>query len=358
MPVTVELVVRAMDEAFPAPRPTATMFGPDNHSVAAKYAGILALVDELPREALASLSENDQAVFRESVEAMRSLLKQWQSGAQRDECSIHIPLEKRPRHRLRAVLDRARYPVTLPAEVSLGLEKPAHGTLADVSAPGSVLSDQDLLERVQGGEGPLCELKASASHDKVKRAVVAFANTVRQPHQAVLFLGIGPDKRPSGAIADADKTQQEVVDWLASCYPPLDGCYELRHLTLGGKPVVAVVISESRKAPHFTGGAYVRVGSRNQLASERAFAEIVADQVEPARVLRPWLGKQIVVNREYSTVAGIDAWTGDTAARLVHLDPFGVILELDGDQISFEWGRVRLQPLPAGHTPRVLIRLA
>lgn len=222
------------------------------------------------------------------------------------------------------------------------------------------MTEAELQERLRAGEGPLCEFKTDLGGEDVREAVVAFANTVRAPDEAVLFLGIGPGGRPTGTIANADQAQLRLPGLLRKCYPPIE-TIQYHPLLIEGVPVVAVVVAESPTRPHFTGGAYVRVGSQTQIASKEMFEELIADRTETARRLRPWVGHDIRVLREYDPGVGIRRWPDNPSLfHLESVDVTGLVLSVQGwpDPLVADWNRVRLQPTTAGAAPLVRIAMA
>ena len=113
--------------------------------------------------------------------------------------------------------------------------------------------------------------------------LVAFANSVPPEREAVLLLGVRPDKTPVG-VDDGDKLQRSVSDWAKECYPPITVTYEVLP-DLASRPVLAVIVRASDERPHFAGPAYVRDGSKTVKASERVYAELIASRNAKARVI-------------------------------------------------------------------------
>jgi len=221
------------------------------------------------------------------------------------------------------------------------------------------MSEEELLALLRQGEGPLHERKPTEDADEIRKTVVAFANTVRAPNVGILFLGVNEDGTPSGRIINPDKTQRKVLDYLQDCYPSIDGV-GVFPFALEGQVVVAVTVPESRNTPHFTGPAYVRVGSSSRQASREMFEALVADRIEPARILRPWVGQAIHAQREYEPILGRRAWpSGHGFFRLELVDAVGLVLVPvgGGDPVVADWRRVRIQPVQGGHPPLVRISL-
>lgn len=159
------------------------------------------------------------------------------------------------------------------------------------------LTEQDLLDRLKSGEHNFVERKPKADPQEIKKAVVAFANTVRNPNEGVLFIGV-EDKtgKPTGELGDMDSARRKTRKAIDSCYPPIDTY--MRTFKVDGKDVIAVVVPESLKAPHFVGKAFVRVGDTSKEASDEQLQVLVEDRLSQARELRKWIDKQVTIYRE------------------------------------------------------------
>lgn len=144
-----------------------------------------------------------------------------------------------------------------------------------------MLTESELIERLKGSEGPLMERKKSFHEKEVKEVLVAFANSLPENQQAVLFVGVAPDGKPVG-VPNADKCQQDIFKLAQeSCYPPVP-CKPtvLKH---EGVEVVAAVVQHSKLRPHFVGHAFVRIGSESRKVSAEMLDELIASRNDKAR---------------------------------------------------------------------------
>ncbi len=108
----------------------------------------------------------------------------------------------------------------------------------------------------------------------LRNTLVAFANSVPEGREAVLFIGVRDNGEIEGC-ANSDAKQKDVRRTCDQvCYPPLTTVTS-EVLMVGDKAVVAVVVGASGNRPHFTGQAYVRRGSETVLASPLQFDELV-----------------------------------------------------------------------------------
>lgn len=220
------------------------------------------------------------------------------------------------------------------------------------------MTDDDLRTLLRGPEGPRVEFKEAANRDRVKRTAVAFANRLYDPEPGVLFIGVKDDGSIVG-VSNADDTQRDIRRYVEECYPRIQA-WEVRPLSADGdKTVVALIVPESKRAPHFTGEAYVRRGSESIVASTEMYEQLLANHVSPVRLLGPYVGQEIEVEAETTDHRHGRVWSGSRPRRkLLAVDEIGITVELSGAApITADWSRVKLQPIVQGRPPYVRIAL-
>lgn len=195
------------------------------------------------------------------------------------------------------------------------------------------LTDEELLIRLNSEEDNFVERKPSANSREVRRAVVAFANAVRDPREGVLFLGVSDKtKEPTGRLGDVEKTQRDVRNWIDECYPQIP--YYARVLTIEEKHVLAITVTESKAGPHFAGPAFVRIGAESKKASEEMLQRLVEDRLDLVRRLREWEGKIVTVKEESTLEMEFQARRGRPLitkrwsafeARLIEVNPHWLV---------------------------------
>ena len=144
------------------------------------------------------------------------------------------------------------------------------------------MTTTDLLKRLQDPEDNFVERKsAGVSSSDIRKTVSAFANTVVD-EDAILFVGVEDKTARIVGVVDPESIQRKIdAACTADCYPPI--AYTTSVLKHDGKQVVAVVIPPSRNKPHFTGPAFVRVGSSSKKASSAQFEELVHSRLDKCR---------------------------------------------------------------------------
>lgn len=117
---------------------------------------------------------------------------------------------------------------------------------------------------------------------ELRQTVCAFANTVPEGRVGVLFIGIHDKTGDVLGVGNPDQLQKRVRDAAqGDCFPPIDYASEV--LTVDAKAVVAVIVPHSVSKPHFTGPAYVRVGSESPKASPQMYEELILSRNDKAR---------------------------------------------------------------------------
>lgn len=125
---------------------------------------------------------------------------------------------------------------------------------------------------------------------------MAFANSLPDDHQGVLFIGIADKSGAVEGVDDPDKLQKNIRNLAErSIYPPIDLGHNCRVLKEAGKDVVAVIVEANNNRPHFAGTSYVRIGSESIAASERQFEHLIASRTSVARFILEAMNKDEVV---------------------------------------------------------------
>ena len=120
--------------------------------------------------------------------------------------------------------------------------------------------------------------------EEIRQTACAFANSLPDGREAVLFIGVH-DKTGEvvGLNGDTDILQKRVRAAIDNCFPSVP--YSAEVVDTKGGAVLAVVVRPSSKGPHFTGPAYVRVGSESKKASEQVFNELVFSRNDKCKEL-------------------------------------------------------------------------
>jgi hypothetical protein len=220
-------------------------------------------------------------------------------------------------------------------------------------------TDDELLSRLEDEEDALVERKPQPERSEVRRAVCAFANSVREPATGVLFLGVDNQGRPNGKIGDPDKTARGIPSWLSTCYPLIAGV-ETHALKVAANHIVAVVVPESRDRPHFTGPAFVRDGSSTHEASGEQFQKLIEDRSDLVWWLRPYVGTEIAVELEAESAGNRRYWR-PAAANFTLLgvnQHFVTVRQSNGSRFAYSLRRIFVERLFTTSTDMPLLRVS
>ncbi len=145
------------------------------------------------------------------------------------------------------------------------------------------MTQNELIALIGNHEDNFTERKPEGvANSELRQTVGAFANSVPEGRVAVLFVGIHDKTGDVIGVENTDQLQKRIREVCQSdCYPPIN--YTSEVLTVGGKKVVAIVIPFSKEKPHFTGPAYVRVGSQSPKASAQQYEELILSRSDKTR---------------------------------------------------------------------------
>jgi len=201
--------------------------------------------------------------------------------------------------------------------------------------PGA-MNAAELLARLslgQSSETSFIERKPeSVNRAELRREGCAFANSIPDGQEAVIFIGLHDKSGAPTGIQNMDSLQNRIHDALRiDCYPPIE--YSTQEVAYQGKTILALTIPASGRKPHFTGPAFVREGSRTRIASEEALKELLLSQIDKCREILRWKGKGLITVRmvgyklgtkrplsDTHYVAGTECLVRDCTAHVVTLE--------------------------------------
>jgi len=186
-------------------------------------------------------------------------------------------------------------------------------------------------------EDALLERKVQSDLKDLRKTLVAFANSVRPGHIAVILIGEKDDGSVQG-VTNANNIQKTIHAECDKIYPPI--VWRSRNYEKDGRPCVRVEIEYSGETPHFGGPAWVRRGSATVLASEEVFQRLVDFRLSKVRELSLWEGKEITIEGDWEglelreRIHGHPKWKGQRVAKVCSVNSFYVTFESDGGKHS------------------------
>jgi hypothetical protein len=148
-------------------------------------------------------------------------------------------------------------------------------------------------------EDNLLERKVESDLKDLLKTLVAFANSVRPSHTAVILIGEKDDGTVAG-VTNPDNIQKRVRDECDKIYP--DIVWRSTVYQKEGKLCVRVEIEYSGDTPHFGGPAWIRRGSETIKASDEVFQRLIDIRSDAVRELSQWLDKEVTVYGEKASV--------------------------------------------------------
>ncbi len=136
-------------------------------------------------------------------------------------------------------------------------------------------------------EDSLLERKTEGDLRDLLKTMVAFANSVKPGHVAVILIGEKDDGSVQG-VKNADHIQKKVREEAEKIYPAI----------IWRQACVRVEIEYGGDTPHFGGPAWVRRGSETVRASDEVFQCLVDFRKSKARELAKGVGKVVTVERD------------------------------------------------------------
>jgi Putative DNA-binding domain len=148
-------------------------------------------------------------------------------------------------------------------------------------------------------EDALLERKLESDQKDFLKTFVAFANSVRPGHAAVVLIGERNDGSVQG-VSDPDEMQKKIRRECERIYPSI--VWRSRVYEHDGKHCVRVEIEYSGETPHFGEAAWIRRGSETVKASDEIFQRLIELRFGMVRELSQWLGKEIIVGADPGTL--------------------------------------------------------
>jgi hypothetical protein len=181
-------------------------------------------------------------------------------------------------------------------------------------------------------EDGLLERKVESDQKDFLKTFVAFANSVRPGHTAVVLTGERDDGIIQG-VNNPDDMQKKVRRECERIYPDIvwrQAVYEK-----DGKYCVRVEIEYSGDTPHFGEAAWIRRGSETVKASDQMFQHLIELRTSVVRELAQWVGKNIVIGDEGSVSfeerirIGHPRWAGSHPATLLSVNQFWITFKVE-----------------------------
>lgn len=139
-------------------------------------------------------------------------------------------------------------------------------------------------------EDYLLERKLESDLRDLPKTLVAFANSVKPEHTAVILIGERDDGTVQG-VTDADNIQKTIRKLCDKIYPPI--IWKAEVYEKEEKHCVRIEIEYDGDTPHFGGIAWVRKGSETIKATDEVFQKLIELRLGKVRELAKWIDKEV-----------------------------------------------------------------
>jgi hypothetical protein len=139
-------------------------------------------------------------------------------------------------------------------------------------------------------EDCLLERKTESDLRDLPKTLVAFANSVKPEHTAVILIGEKDDGTVQG-VTDADNIQKTIRKHCDKIYPPI--IWKSKVYEKDGKTCVRIEIEYDGETPHFGDAAWVRRGSETIKATDEVFQKLIELRLGKVRELAKWIDKDV-----------------------------------------------------------------
>ncbi len=148
-------------------------------------------------------------------------------------------------------------------------------------------------------EDYLLERKTENDLKDLLKTMVAFANSVRPEHEAVILIGERDDGTAQG-IKNLDNAQKTIRKEADKIYPPI--IWRAIPYEKDGETCIRIEIEYSGETPHFGGISWVRKGSETIKATDEVFQKLIELRSSKVRELSKWIDKDVKIELDKTRV--------------------------------------------------------
>lgn len=181
-------------------------------------------------------------------------------------------------------------------------------------------------------EDNLLERKVESDLKDLQKTLVAFANSVRPGHIAVLLVGETNDGFLQG-LKNPDNIQNRVRECCENIYPEIQ--WRSQIYEKDGRYGVRVEIEYSGETPHFGAPAWIRRGASTIKASDEVFQRLIEYRLSKVRELAKWRGKTVIVEPDLGLPRDDRAVSYIVHPRLTPKPHEAILLEVNSFWVTF-----------------------
>ena len=202
-------------------------------------------------------------------------------------------------------------------------------------------SESDLMRLLHSTEHSFVERKTVGDSRDWVKTVVAFANTLSNEQEGVLFIGATDSGEIEATPSNLDKLQKTFSEKMQSAFPPI--YYTTRVLREDDRECLAIIVPGSALRPHFAGPLYIRDGSQSLVAKSELYESLLASRIGKVYELQKWVGRLITLrmfDRPYSGSRSLQQTTND--ATVIGANQFYLTVLFNNRKWSYPLSRFEI----------------
>jgi predicted HTH transcriptional regulator len=203
------------------------------------------------------------------------------------------------------------------------------------------LDDSALLRLLHSTENSFVERKTVGDQKDWIKTVVAFANTLANDQEGVLFIGATDKGQIEETTSGLDNLQKTLSEKLKSVYPNV--YYTTRTVLESGRECLAVIVPGSPLKPHFAGQLFLRDGSKTVVAAAEKYETLLAARLGKTFEIQKWQGKTItlrILSRQNGMAYMVNQYTH--VAQVVNVNQFYATVSFNNQSRSYPLSRVEI----------------
>jgi hypothetical protein len=166
-------------------------------------------------------------------------------------------------------------------------------------------------------EDNLLERKVESDLKDLLKTLVAFANSVKPGHTAVILIGERNDGSVEG-VKNADNIQKKIREESEKIYPNI--LWRCIVYERESKYCIRIEIEYSGDTPHFGGPSWIRKGSSTIKAPNEIFQSLIDIRMDIVRELYGWINREVTVYGEEGAIPPPrEIWVGPTEGSSKYL---------------------------------------
>lgn len=192
-------------------------------------------------------------------------------------------------------------------------------------------------------EDNLLERKTESDLKDLLKSLVAFSNSVKPDHTAVILIG-EKDNGDIQGVSNPDNIQKKIRKECDKIYPPI--LWKSIVYKKNDKYCIRIEIEYSEETPHFGGSAWIRKGSETIKATDEVFQRLIDIRSSKVTELSKWLDKYVTVVTDYSTLPpqtdpGIKGrlaqrmslrWRGNENVKIICVNQYWITFDVNSKQ--------------------------